>query len=125
MMTDYTLSLCSLFSMRPGDCKVSGSMPSTISCCCCCFLKQGTLLSLLQTLPSCTNGQISPTDTTKSSVTSPEGAIHSPERSLWRGYHKKVCIDRYVEYNCQRQLVIWYIIVKFISACVALPESSL
>ena len=34
------------FEHWPGDRKVPGSMPSSVSCC--CFLEQGTLLSLLQ-----------------------------------------------------------------------------
>ena len=36
------------FKHWPGDRRVPGSMPSSISCCCCCFLEQKTLLSLLQ-----------------------------------------------------------------------------
>ena len=57
-----------------GDCKVPGSMPSTISCCC---LEQGTHCS---SLPSYVNLQISSNDTARSSVTSPEGAVHGLER---------------------------------------------
>ena len=36
------------FEHWPGNRRVPGSMPSSISCCCCCFLEQETLLSLLQ-----------------------------------------------------------------------------
>ena len=36
------------FEHWPGNHKVPGLMPSSISCCCCCFLEQETLLSLLQ-----------------------------------------------------------------------------
>ena len=36
------------FEHWPGDRKVPGSMPSSVSYCCCCFLEQGALLSLLQ-----------------------------------------------------------------------------
>ena len=80
------VQLCDL-SIGPGNRKVPGSMPSSISCC--CFLEQGTLLSLLQSAQLHKWVNLSHQYCEEFGDLSPEGAVQ-----VWRdlpgeGFHSK------------------------------------